>query len=171
MTKSSLAKMLLVPVVVLSALLTGCGSTDSPGSTKGGTTTAADPEFDKRVKFAQCMRRNGVDMPDPAAPGSGPEGGGLQISDSAAFQAALPKCRELMPNAGGAAQVAPEEIERRTKFAACMRKNGVADFPDPDPNAPAAEAYVPDANDAAAVKTVTKATEVCNAEVGELGAR
>jgi hypothetical protein len=61
---------------------------------------------DAALKFAQCMRRNGVDMPDPdtsgdgllfrVGPGEGPN------RDSATFRRAERECRGLLPGRPGA---------------------------------------------------------------------
>ena len=61
-----------------------------------------DPkEQDRALKFAQCMRDNGVDMPDPDFAGGGirvtigvPGGGGI-TPDSEVFQAAQKACGPL----------------------------------------------------------------------------
>ena len=56
------------------------------------------------LKWVQCMRANGVpDMPDPQPDGrmliGGPSGG--PNPDSAAFEDAQTKCRDLQPGGGG----------------------------------------------------------------------
>ncbi|MCG5213365.1 hypothetical protein [Streptosporangium sp. KLBMP 9127] len=64
----------------LTLVLTGCGSSDGGGSemasVSGGTgsraAASAQPSADsqdKALKFAQCMRENGVNMPDPDSSG------------------------------------------------------------------------------------------------------
>jgi hypothetical protein len=58
------------------------------------------------VKFAECMRSHGVNIPDPTFNGDGPGGGGfgqgLRSSDrnSPAFQSALKACQSLRPRFG-----------------------------------------------------------------------
>ncbi len=70
-----------------------------------------DPkEQDRALKFARCMRDNGVEMPDPDFSGGGvhitvggPGGPGAISVDSAAFQAAQTACGSLFgggPRAG-----------------------------------------------------------------------
>jgi hypothetical protein len=60
--------------------------------------------LDQALKFAQCMRSHGVDMPDPQA-----EGGGISIGGpgkngidprSPAFQDAQKACGSLLPGGG-----------------------------------------------------------------------
>jgi hypothetical protein len=63
------------------------------------------------VKFAQCMRSHGVNIPDPTAGGNGGPGGGGGFgfgggfrsaqSNSPAFQAAAQACQSLRPRLGG----------------------------------------------------------------------
>jgi hypothetical protein len=55
---------------------------------------------DAQLEFAQCMRDEGVDVPDPQ-PGQGPGGGGLtQIDpDDPDVQAALDECRSIIQDA------------------------------------------------------------------------
>lgn len=127
---------LLVPLLALA--LTACDGDGGAGiATAGGagaaTTTSAapvDPEEAGR-KFAQCMRDNGIDMPDPE-PGMGPRFQ-LRNGDQAKMRAAMEKCRDLLPN-GGERMRAPsaEEVEQMREYAKCMRANGLPDFPDPD---------------------------------------
>ncbi|NUT50430.1 MAG: hypothetical protein HOV94_24455 [Saccharothrix sp.] len=68
----------------------------------GGDLSTLDPEqWDRLREFAQCMRANGVDVPDPD-PTSGKSGLGLgQLDrDGPAFRAALEACREKLPELG-----------------------------------------------------------------------
>lgn len=70
-----------------------------------------DPEFqDRMVKFAQCMREHGVDLPDPKFSSGGgmaielPTGsGGAPAFDpsSSTFQEAQKACRSLLPGLPG----------------------------------------------------------------------
>jgi len=167
MIRSHMTLRTLVPVLALSALLAGCGSKDKAtepvGRNGGGTQAAAGTDFDKRVKFAHCMRDNGVDMKDPEPQTAGGSGESLQISDPAKFQAGLAKCRSLLPG-GGSTQVSTEEMQRRRDFAKCMRDNGDAAYPDPDPNEPAAAAQT-------VTPEFTKADKICEAKVNKSGTK
>jgi hypothetical protein len=66
-----------------------------------------DTEFqDQALAYAQCMRDNGVDIPDPDFSAQGGPGGGLfggrDIDrDDPAFQAAEEICQEEIPGFGG----------------------------------------------------------------------
>jgi hypothetical protein len=81
---------------------------------KGGhqPSAAEQKQFqDAAIKFAQCMRQHGVDMPDPTFSSSG---GGALVQQSlgngvdptsAEFQAAQKACQSLLPNRGGSGTV------------------------------------------------------------------
>jgi hypothetical protein len=92
---------------------------------------------DKTVKFADCMRDNGVsEFPDPDASGDLTIDGvlnGSSLDPSApAWRAAIAACKDLQPPGfTGDGEVSAGEQETRLEFAQCMRENGVKDFPDP----------------------------------------
>jgi hypothetical protein len=136
-----------VAVLALAVLgLSGCGSASGPtvATANGGGAGGAQPtpstapveQGEALRKFAQCMRDNGVDMPDPEVqPGGGVlmRGRGTNINPGEEkFQAAMQKCRTLLPNGGIPPTLSPEQLEQQQKFAQCMRDNGI-DMPDPDP--------------------------------------
>ena len=136
------ARLGVVAALVL-MLAAGCGSGDEePGvATAGGAaqsaTTPAPDATDRQAAlrdFAQCMRDNGVDMPDPG-PGTGGLGTLAQTmdSDDPVVQAAFEACQSRLPNGGEPPQLNPEQVEIYRAFAECMRDNGV-DLPDPAPD-------------------------------------
>ncbi|PZG00807.1 hypothetical protein [Micromonospora endophytica] len=128
--------------MLLAFALAGCAGQDDSGTqvaTAGGGGAAASAsasgstggsEEEQRLEFARCMRENGVDMPDPGGDG----GSRFQFNgdvDRSKLQAAMEKCRELMPNGGQPPQLDAQQLEQMRAMAKCMRENGVADFPDP----------------------------------------
>ena len=134
-----------VPVALLFAL-SGCGKSDDNGNNVASVngTASASPtatktlspaeEQERALKFAQCMREHGVDMPDPVV-----EDGKIQMRIQAKpgtnVEAAQAACKEFAPNGGpGGGKADPEMQKRGLEFAKCMRENGVEKFPDPDPN-------------------------------------
>jgi hypothetical protein len=137
-------RLALAALPLLFALtLTGCGTSDDGGdgvASAGGTSSAAPggedlSQDEMGVKFAQCMRENGVDMDDPE-PGKGIQ---LKVGPGTSqetVQAALEACREYNPQENGSAQPNPEREEAFRKYAQCMRDNGVEAFPDPEPGSP-----------------------------------
>jgi hypothetical protein len=69
----------------------------------GGEHETPNPEAIKELlKFAQCMRANGVpDFPDPGADGRFPREAEQGAHDDPKFQAASEKCRKDLPQHGG----------------------------------------------------------------------
>jgi hypothetical protein len=129
-------------LVVLVALISGCGSSTpaeiGTGSGGGGNTVA---NAQKAVKFAECMRRNGVSQfPDPGASGkltidAVANGSSLDTS-TPAFTQAISTCKDLEPAGFMGSQRSSQQQQAALRFAQCIRANGVEDFPDPTPNGP-----------------------------------
>ena len=129
---------MLALLTATALLLSACGqqAAGEDASEDAGDTSMEDAG----LAYAQCMRDNGVDMPDPE---SDADGGRVQMRlpegvdpESDAFQRAEEECRPLME---GAVQdriddLTPEERERIEQqmldLAACMREEGY-DMPDP----------------------------------------
>ncbi|PZG02790.1 hypothetical protein [Micromonospora deserti] len=126
---------MIVPVLVLA--VAACGSekgSDIPtaGGGSGGATPAATASLssdERALKFAQCMRDQGIDMPDPGTDGSSVFGKGAASKDK--LDAATEACRQYMPDGGELRQPSAERIDQLRKFAQCMREHGIAKFPDP----------------------------------------
>ena len=121
------------------AALTGCSSSAETGvATAGGGTetteqssapTASLSADDQRLQFVQCLRDNGVDVPDDALS----EGPGAIDLQSQQVRDALKACEDSAPNLGGDGPGGAMSEEQQTQFIAlaeCMRDEGV-DFPDP----------------------------------------
>jgi hypothetical protein len=130
----------LAALVMSAAVFAGCGNGSDSGSSAAshnGTATTRE----KAVKFAECMRANGVSaFPDPNASGeltidAVANGSSLDTS-SAAFKQAMSACRGLEPPGFTGGKVTPSQRTARLEFAKCIRENGVPDFPDPTPNGP-----------------------------------
>ena len=134
--------------LALGAALAGCGQkgeTPSIASANGNATAtptaqnAGDnlTETERRAKFTECMRGQGVEMPDPenGEPGGfvfkfGDQAGGGP--DPSKVEAAMQACKKYLPNGGDPPKLSPEQLEQGRKHAQCMRENGVPEFPDPD---------------------------------------
>jgi hypothetical protein len=138
MRKTTRAAAMLAAAV----LLTGCGSEDPGAQVASGTDgaqatapTSATPSLSRdemAIKFTQCLREQGLNVPDPE-PGKGPM---LKFDPSSGVtreqvEKAMEACREYNPQAEGSPN--PQQEENGRKFAACMRDNGVENFPDPKP--------------------------------------
>jgi hypothetical protein len=134
-------------VIALGLLLSlgavGCGGgngNDGVATVNGKSkaTTSAKPagnQQEQALKFAQCMRRHGINMPDPKFDGKG----GVSVSmpggaDKNKVDAAQQHCKQYLPNGGVPSKADPQALARGRKLAECMRANGVPKFPDPGPD-------------------------------------
>jgi hypothetical protein len=134
----------VIPIALLLAL-SGCGGGDGGDgdgvASLGGTPTAAASsgaaapadEGDRALKFAQCMREQGIDMPDPEIDG-GRISQRINAGPGDDVEAAQEKCKDYAPSGGPGGKPDPESLERMLAHAKCMRDNGVEAFPDPDPD-------------------------------------
>ena len=104
-------------------------------------TTIVDEEitFEEGVlDFAQCMREEGVNFPDPTFDIDGnPQFDNLEIENEEEFESAFENCEDILRNA------LPEQfdldpeveaalVDASLEFSQCMRDQGI-DFPDPKP--------------------------------------
>ena len=120
-------------------VIAGCGAA------KGESGSSRADSDEARLKFAQCMREHGVDVPDPQPGGgpitfgdrdAGPGQGGPQtagpLSDPQG-QEAMKACQKELGDAAPQPPSAAEQQEMQDAalaFAQCMRDHGV-DMPDP----------------------------------------
>jgi hypothetical protein len=127
----------VVGVAALSLLAAGCGGGGSPGvaSVGSSTTVATSTPQNGAVAYSTCMRSHGVStFPDPDSNGGfqKPQVVGARANNPSRFDAATSSCGHLLPNGlGGAAQITHAEQVDYLKAAACMRRHGIPDFPDP----------------------------------------
>ncbi len=108
-------------------------------NTASSSGTAATHE--QAVKFAECMRANGVaEFPDPDASGQfvyGIKGGSSLDPSTAVWKKAISACKDREPpGALGEGKRNAQQMQAALKFAQCMRDNGVKDFPDPSDTGP-----------------------------------
>jgi hypothetical protein len=120
-------RLIVLPMSI--ALLAGCGGgSTAPGvATADGASTAPAAGIGAKgddKKFKQCLRENGVDM---EAFERGERAGGATD-----LPAAVEKCRAFLPDGGELPRLAPEELAKVQRYAKCMRRSGVPDFPDPN---------------------------------------
>lgn len=133
-------------VGLLAVTLAACGSTEEKGDkvASAGRPTAsqsqaadakpasADDGKDPFLKYTQCMRDNGVDMPDPDANG-GVVVDGSKV-DRETFDAAEKACQKELPNGGEMQQMPAEYLNKLRAYSQCMRDHGLAKYPDPNPD-------------------------------------
>lgn len=162
-----------IPLFLLGISACSSSGTDGGGSgaspSAAGGTPSEDDLQDAFINYAQCMRDEGIDMPDPEVNGSsgivtvpgGEEGGSF---DQEAFETADKKCAaEHLPDGG---EISAEDEaafqEDMLKFAQCMRENGI-DMPDPTSDG---RMDFPDITGPDAEETFTKAQTACEGLLG-----
>ena len=129
--------------ISVALLATACGSGNSAkaqvaslGSTAGSSppSTAAANTQDALLKYAACMRENGVDMADPTFDADGnPTGGGFGAGSgidpqSDAFQTAQTACGDLLQGVALGGGNRPDFSSVQTSlsdYTACLRDQGL----------------------------------------------
>ena len=127
-------------------IFAGCtiGGEESQGvvtieSTTATTVVDEETTFEEGVlEFAQCMREEGINFPDPTFDIDGnPQFDNLEIENEEEFERAFENCEDILRNA------LPEQfdldpeveaalVDASLEFSQCMREQGI-DFPDPKP--------------------------------------
>jgi hypothetical protein len=113
----------------------GSSAPDSSAPDSSSPASSAPPKGEAGLlAYSECMRSHGVpDFPDPV-------GNSLQLragpgSDldptSPKFVAAQNACKALQPGGAPGAKVSAAQQAEALKYSACMRENGVPNFPDP----------------------------------------
>jgi hypothetical protein len=160
-------------LVVMVALISGCGSSRSAEIGTGeGNTVANAP---KAVKFAECMRRNGVSQfPDPGASGkltvdAVANGSSLDTS-TPAFSQAISACKALEPAGFMGSKRSSQQQQAALRFAHCIRANGVPDFPDPTANGPLVDTNrIPSAATSSGMSLLHAAMQKCRGVAAAAG--
>jgi hypothetical protein len=160
----------LAALATVALIGAGCGS-NAPSETgtasnsgTGGNKNATDQ--DKAVKFAECMRANGVpDFPDANAQGQFVYG--VSVSP-AVWTKAVDACKDLQPPGTLSAKRSPKQQSASLRFAQCIRENGVKDFPDPANGEPLVNTYeIPSANRPGGMTILNAAMEKCGDVLGQ----
>ena len=177
----------LAAVAMVALMPAGCSNAPAvPGaSTAGGgalastaAATTAGPSTaarDLALRFARCMRANGVtNFPDPNASGAltidGIANGSSLNTDSAPFKRAISACRDLEPPGFTGTVRSPEQQAAALKFAQCVRDNGVKDFPDPAPDAPLVDTnLIPSTDGAGGMTILNAALKTCRTSAAAAG--
>jgi hypothetical protein len=125
-----------IPITAAIAVLavSGCGDSGEPAAS-----SPRDKAFEGALKFARCMRAEGVDFPDPVKQGNGLikiGGPGMRMNpDDPKIKAASEKCGKYLEREGGEARDPAQEAKFQDAFlryARCMRGLGF-NVPDPKP--------------------------------------
>ena len=104
------------------------------------TTIFDEVTFEEGVlDFAQCMREEGINFPDPTFDIDGnPQFDNVDVENEDEFEAAFTNCEDILRNA------LPEQfdldpeveaalVDASLEFSQCMREEGISNFPDPTP--------------------------------------
>ena len=136
MSIDKLALTLGALAVCAALVLSACGGDDSNESivSGGGVAGLTDEAQQAALDFAECMREEGVDVPDPEPGSTGftiDTESGIDPTDPA-FQSAEQECRRFLEAAAGGSGIerVTEIPDEAFEFAKCMREQGI-DFPDP----------------------------------------
>ena len=132
--------------IAIIAVSAGCGRsggnhTASTAGIAGSSASSTSTTRATAVKFAECMRANGVSaFPDPDASGAltvdAVANGSSVNTSSAEFKRALSACKGLEPAGFTGNRRSPQEQKAALAFAQCIRDHGVRDFPDPSKTDP-----------------------------------
>jgi hypothetical protein len=132
---SAMRNLVLAGFLMASVAVAGCGSAaSSAGSGSSASASSDNQQNAARVKLQQCLRQQGVPVPDT---GGGGGQGQLSAADRQKVQTAMQgPCKALRSQAFGNITAAQRQQfqDAFTKYAACMRQQGV-DLPDPVPGA------------------------------------
>jgi hypothetical protein len=157
----------LVALALVALICAGCGSntpseTDTASSSSSAGTGANEKatDQDKAVKFAECIRRNGVPhFPDPDTKGEFVFG--IDVSP-AVWKKAVDACKDLQPPGALSGKRSPKQQSDALRFAACVREHGVKDFPDPVNGDPLIDTTkIPSSNRPGGMTILNAATQKC----------
>jgi hypothetical protein len=172
-TSRGSSKVKILTFVVVFAACT-IGGEESQGvvtieSTTATTVVDEETTFEEGVlEFAQCMREEGINFPDPTFDIDGnPQFDNLEIENEEEFESAFENCEDILRNA------LPEQfdldpeveaalVDASLEFSQCMRDQGI-DFPDPKPGEFGFFAFR-DADIDFSSEAVQEAFEICQPE-------
>ncbi|HUA43943.1 MAG TPA: hypothetical protein VMA77_01870 [Solirubrobacteraceae bacterium] len=128
--RSPPATAVVIATAGLALLASACG-----GAAASSTTAAASGQANGVLAFSDCMRSHGLSsFPDPNSSGVIPKTEVIPLASSPRFQPAQRACQHLLPNtgSGGSTQIEVRQaLSGMVRFAACMRTDGVQNWPDP----------------------------------------
>jgi hypothetical protein len=165
----------LAVVALISLISAGCGSnapsetgtasSSGSGSSAGAGGTKKATDQDKAVKFAACIREHGVPhFPDPNAKGEFVFG--IDVSP-AVWRKAVDACKDLQPPGALSGKRSPKQQSAALRFAECIRKNGVKDFPDPVNGEPLVDTTkIPSSNQPGGMTILNAAMQKCRTILG-----
>jgi nitrous oxide reductase accessory protein NosL len=161
----------LLAALAATVVQAGCGDSSekstpapSPGGSSASSATSNEQDA-ARVKLTQCLREQGIDVPDTGA--TGEAFAQLSPAERERMEAAMDgPCQKYSSQAFGDTHdpQSQEFLDALTSFTVCLRENG-ADVPDPDPNAPFSVLHSLDQSD----PTIAAALSACRDKLPSLG--
>ena len=133
--------------------------TSSADATSSGADTKLSAH-EKAVKFAECLRANGVPhFPDPDPKGD--TNFGVDVTREVWLKA-VDACKAVKPPGALSSTRTPKEQSASLRFAQCVRDHGVKDFPDPVNGEPLIDTYkIPSSNKPGGMTILNAATHQC----------
>jgi len=133
--------------------------TSSADATSSGANTKLSAH-EKAVKFAECLRANGVPhFPDPDPKGD--TNFGVDVTREVWLKA-VDACKAVKPPGALSSTRTPKEQSASLRFAQCVRDHGVKDFPDPVNGEPLIDTYkIPSSNKPGGMTILNAATHQC----------
>ena len=122
---------LLAAALAAGTLLAGCGAA---ASTPGRPATSSSTPDDVTAAIVACYRAHGdPSFPDPVYdPADGRWH--FAVSPGTAPESTRQACQHLFPTNNVSPPVPQPRVQALVKLAECLRKNGVPNWPDPDPD-------------------------------------
>ena len=155
----------LLALALVAVIGAGCGSnahseTATGSSSAGSGSTTKLSKQEKLVKLAECIRGHGVPhFPDPDPKGE--TNFGIDVSP-AVWKKAVEACKDLAPPGTFSGKRTPKQQSDALRFAACVRRNGVPDFPDPVNGDPLIDTTkIPSSNRPGGMTILNAATAKC----------
>ena len=132
----------IVVIAAAASVLAGCGgSGQTPPSAQGSSPVDAQAAAAVAHQLAQCIRDHGVpDFPDlvQTADGGWDVPSGTPLPPEAAQQACKSLADQLPGGSSGNKREDPkvtaEQMDAWRKWSACVRQQGIPDWPDPNPD-------------------------------------
>jgi len=139
------SKKVILFTIVLALSACTIGEEDTKGVVSIDENTVSTTIFDEVtfeegvLNFAQCMREEGINFPDPTFDIDGnPQFDNVDVENEDEFEEAFTNCEDILRNA------LPEQfdldpeveaalVDASLEFSQCMREEGISNFPDPTP--------------------------------------